>query len=100
MDVIKAEPIPVTKITLALPSEAYDLLLQGASEAGIDAEEFARICIYSVLANCAKAIPIDGKRVEEVSSKVDGHNAPDSSLLDSDIRSPGYLNERLDLNHK
>ena len=94
------DPTPVAKITLALPPQAYDLLLQGAREAGIDAEEFAHICIYSVLANYARQILIDGARVEEVSSKVDGDKPDDSSRIDSDVRGHGYLNERLDSNHK
>jgi hypothetical protein len=42
------------KIRLNLPQQAYELLEQGAKEAKMGVEEFACVCIYSVLANYAE----------------------------------------------
>ena len=47
------------KIRIKLPDEAYDLLEQGAKEAGSSIEDFAFFCIVSVLANYATEVEDD-----------------------------------------
>lgn len=47
------------KIKIKLPDEAYDLLAQGAGEAGSSVEDFAMFCIFSVLANYAAEVEDD-----------------------------------------
>lgn len=49
----------IQKIRLKLPTEAYELLLEAAKKSNMDTEEFAKVCIYSVLANYAKHAPFD-----------------------------------------
>jgi len=47
------------KIRIKLPDEAYELLDQGAKEAGSTIEDFAQFCIFSVLANYAVEVETD-----------------------------------------
>ena len=47
------------KIRIKLPDEAYDLLEQGAQEAGSSVEDFALFCVFSVLANYAVELEAD-----------------------------------------
>ena len=46
----------VKKIELEIPVAAYKLLQKGAKEAKLSKKEFARVCIYSVLANYAEEV--------------------------------------------
>lgn len=62
----------VRKLSIRLSSEAYELLQKGAAEAKLDEESFAKVCIYSVLANYA----------EEVGDDAAGG---DSVLIESDV---------------
>ena len=51
----------VRKIRLTLSPEAHALLAKGAEQAGMTEVDFAKVCIYSVLANYAQQVDSDSE---------------------------------------
>jgi hypothetical protein len=47
------------KLRIKLPEEAAELLREAAQKSNMPVEDFARVCIFSVLANYAKSQDFD-----------------------------------------